>query len=187
MKTNIISVIVLIIFLSSCQVGRYLPTSKNVGVNQYGGYIKVLLLSKTEVKGELIAVQNNCLVIMEENTVSPRFFKTPDSDKDTAAVSQLLTTKLIHDCVDIPISEIKTYKVRYAKSKYGWTIPLLVALAATHGWAMIGTIGANIAIATDLNNKSGKYKSKHLSYGDLCMFARYPQGIPPNINKEDIK
>lgn len=154
--------------MSSCaSLPKYLPKTDNIDVNQYGSFIKVHTLDKS-VKGELIAVDSVRIIVLSHK-------------------------KHITKINNIPIERIKYFKLFYARSKkYGWTIPLYAISTVSHGYWLLFSAPLNI-IATTAVASSGQndftYNKKTITYKELKMFARFPQGIPPNvdINKIDYR
>ena len=168
MKTNIALLGLLIVFLSSCSSPRYLPSSDKIDVNEYGSYLK--LHHKTapyivgEIVGELIAIDSNNLILLTEET------KT---------------------CMTVPVNEVKKFKLWYAKPKhYGWTIPVYTLATISHGWWLIFSAPVNLIVTisvTASGESAFTYSSKDMTYDKLKMFARFPQGIPPDIDLASIK
>ncbi|MBM3161675.1 MAG: hypothetical protein FJZ66_10110 [Bacteroidetes bacterium] len=171
MKTNIALIGLLIIFFSSCTSPRYLPSSDKIDVNEYGSYIKIIHKTASNIDGELIAIDGELIAI--------------DSNKIVVLTEQ--TKK----CLTIPISEIKHFKLRHAKQKhYGWTIPVFTLATIAHGSFLKFTAPANLIVTisvTASGENAFKYSDKDMSYEKLRMFARFPQGIPSNIDLASIK
>ena len=170
MKTKFTIIVLLVIIMSSCKTPAYLPSSDMIDVNQNGSYIMVIRksASNTEasefVNGELIAIDSNNLIVLSEKTT---------------------------ECIIVPMNDVNRFELQYAKSKhYGWTIPVFTFASFAHGLFGIFTIPINL-IVTILVTASGEnafiYKGKNMTYDQLKMFARFPQGIPSNVDLESIK
>jgi hypothetical protein len=187
MKTKLFFIGLLVFLLVGCSSRRFLPKARDVGTNQYGGYIKLFLSSSDEISGELISVEHGNVIVLEEYTASHKFLKTIETVGDSVSNSHKPEIIVIHDCEIIPYSSVKKFRLRYMHSKYNLAIPLATALAATSGWAMIATLLINDIITINMAVKSGKYSNKDLTYDELKMFARFPQGIPPEIDVNLIK
>lgn len=118
------------------------------------------------VKGELIAVDSIRLVV-------------------------LVRTKEIPQSVIVPISEISSFKIRYARPKnYLWTIPLFTLSTVAHGIFLVITAPINLIVTTNVTVSgafSFTYSDKKMTDDKLKMFARFPQGIPPNIDISSIR
>jgi len=164
MKTKIALIGLLIIFFSSCSSPRYLPSSDKIDVSEYGSYIKIIHKTAPNIDGELIAIDSNKIVVLTEETKK---------------------------CMTVPVSEVKHFSLRYAKSKhYDWTIPLFVVLPFIHGAYSIFTMPIHLIVTisvTASGDNAFKYSDKKMTYDKLRMFARFPQGIPPNIDLASIK
>ena len=164
MKTKIILTGLIAIIISSCTSPRYLPSSDKIDVNQYGSYININRKTTSNVDGELIAIDSNKIVILLETT---------------------------NKCMTVPINDVKRFKLQYAKPKhYGWTIPLGIVLPFIHGLYSVFTLPIHLIVTisvTSSGERAFQYSDKNMTYDKLRMFARFPQGIPPNIDLASIK
>ncbi len=168
MKTKIIIIAFFLgcILLSSCANLKYLPNPDEIDTNEYGSYIDVTKNKGSDVKGELIAI-------------------------DSLNVVVLTNTKYSKEAVRIPMKEVYGFSIRYAQTThYGWSIPIFTLFTATHGVFILLTGPVNL-ISTILVTTSGenayKFKDSDLNFNDFKMYARFPQGIPPNIDISTIK
>jgi hypothetical protein len=95
------------------------------------------------------------------------------------------------ECVTVYIDEVKRFVLRYAKPKhYEWTIPLGIINPFIHGYYALITLPMHLIVTiteSTLGENAFKYSDKNMTYGKLRMFARYPQGIPPEIDLTSIK
>ena len=164
MKTNILLIGLLIVFFSRCSSPKYLPSSDKIDVNRYGSYININRTNGENINGELIAINNNTIIILTEN------FKK---------------------CFEVSISDVKHFKLRYAKPKhYGSSIPLFTLATIGHGWFLGLTAPINLLVTisvTASGENAFKYSDKNITYENLRMFTRFPQGLPPNIDLVNIK
>jgi len=164
MKTNIALIGLLIICFGSCTTPRYLPSSDKIDVNEFGSYIKIIHNTSSNIDGELIAIDSTKIVVLTEETKK---------------------------CVTIPVSEVKRFSLLYAKPKhYGWTIPLGLVLPFIHGAFFLFTFPIHLIVTvavTARGENAFKYSDKNITYDKLRMFARFPQGIPTNIDIASIK
>lgn len=164
MKNKIFFIGLLTLIIGSCTSPRYLPSSDKIDVNEYGSYIKIVYKTKSHIDGELIAIDSNKIVLLTEKT---------------------------KQCVTVPINEIKHFSLRYAKSKhYGWTIPVFTFSTISHGVFLIFTAPVNLIVTISVTmggENAFKYSDKNMTYDKLGMFARFPQGIPANIDITRIK
>jgi hypothetical protein len=164
MKTKIILTGLLAIIISSCTSPRYLPSSDKIDVNQNGSYIKVIRKTTASIDGELIAIDSNKIIVLSETA---------------------------NKCITVPTNEVKRFTLRYAKPKhYGWTIPVYKLATIGHGIFSIITAPVNLIVTisvTASGENAFKYNDKNMTYDKLKMFARFPQGIPPNIDLASIK
>ncbi len=168
MKNKSIIAGLVAIFIGSCSSPKYLPSPDKIDVNQYGSYIKIIRNNETIVKGELIAVETHKIVVLSE-----------------------VDTNNTKEYVVVPIKEIQRFKLRYAKQKhYGWTIPVFTLATISHGYFLIATAPVNLIVTTSVtigSESAFTYSDKNMTYTQLEMFARFPQGIPPGTNIPGIK
>lgn len=160
MRTNWSYLILVGLFLGSCSVPRYLSSPEEIGLNPYGAYITINYQRKEELKGELIAVENDVIVIREDVT---------------------------NHWISFPKNKVITYKIWYANPKrYGWTIPVALILPLIHGWWSYITVPTHIlvtSIVTGSSYNAFSYNQKDIdaSSTELKMFSRFPAGLPPNF------
>ncbi len=170
MKTRFTIIVLLALIISSCTTPAYLPASDRIDVNPSGSYIKIIRKSTENIEasaivnGELIAIDSNKLIVLSGRT---------------------------NECIIVPMDDIKRFELKYAKGKhYGWTIPVFSLASVAHGMFGIFTVPLNLIVTTwvTISGESAfMYKGKNMTYDQLKMFARFPQGIPSNIDLESIK
>ncbi|MBK6642764.1 MAG: hypothetical protein IPG39_16865 [Bacteroidetes bacterium] len=164
MKTNFALISLLLIIFTSCSTPGYLPTSYAIDVNEYGSYIKIIQKSASKIKGELIAIDNNRIIVMVAET---------------------------RKCKIVSLNDVNHFKLRYAKPKhYGWTIPAFIVYPLIHGYYSIASIPIHliVTISVTVSGESAfMYSDKNMTYEKLKMFARFPQGIPPNVDVASLK
>lgn len=153
------------IILSSCVAPKILPAPDQIDVHPYGSYITVFHKGDTpNSKGELIAIDSSTIVLLSET-----------SNKTIA----------------IPLADVERFKLRYAKPKqYGWTIPTVIILPFIHGYYSIFTVPLHLIVTisvTASGRRAFTYSNKNMTYDKLKMFARFPQGIPPNIDMSSLE
>lgn len=170
MKTKITILVLFAIVFGSCKTPAYLPVSDMIDVNQSGSYIKVIrktadnIEASVIVNGELIAIDSSNIVVLSKKT---------------------------NYCIIVPMNDVKRFELQYAKGKhYGWTIPVFSLASVAHGLFGIFTVPLNLIVTTWVTisgETAFMYKEKNMTYDQLKMFARFPQGIPSNIDLESIK
>jgi hypothetical protein len=164
MKTNIALLGLLIIIFSSCSSPRYLPSSSKIDVNEYGSYINIIHKTASNIDGELIAIDSNKIVVLTEETKK---------------------------CMTVSVNDVKHFKLIYAKPKhYGWTIPAFLVYPFIHGAYSIITMPIHLIVTisvTASGERAFMYSDKNMTFEKLKMFARFPQGIPLNIDLASIK
>ena len=161
MKTKLISALAFfLIVFNTCTPPRYVPKTKDLDVNVYGSYIIIKPIKGSNVKGELLAVDTHRLVVLIDSGRQKKvsFF---------------------------PLKKVKNFTLRYAQPKsYWWTVGAYTALCISHGiWALV-SVPVNLiitgGIAIGATNEF-KFHKDDIPYDSLKMFARFPEGIPPDV------
>ena len=164
MKNKIILTGLLAIIISSCTSPRYLPSSDKIDINQNGSYINIIPKTTANIDGELIAIDSNKIVVLSEAT---------------------------NKCMTVQINDVERFTLQYAEPKhYGWTIPVYTLATIGHGALLILTAPINLIVTASVTasgENAFQYSDKNMTYDKLKMFARFPQGIPPNIDLASIK
>jgi len=165
MKTKIILSGLLVLVIISCTSTKYfLPSSETINVNQYGSYINITHKRSVNIMGELISIDSSRIVVLMEST---------------------------HKCVSVSISDVQRFKLQYANPKrYGWSIPAYTLATISHGVFLIFTAPINLIVTISVTSggeSAFTYSDKDMTYDKLKMFARFPQGIPANIDLASIK
>ncbi len=163
MKTKrLIPTLVLTVLMFGCVSQNYLPRPDKIDVNEYGSFIEVRRYQGLTLKGELISLDSNQMVIMTWNKKAPWM------------------------PVVVPMKEISSFSLRYARpGPYGWTIPVLSLSTITHGFFSLLTFPINLvvtSVVTATGARAYRYSQSDIGFSQLKMFARYPQGIPPGID-----
>lgn len=150
--------------LNSCIFPKYLPSADKIDVNEYGSYIKIARKKAPSINGELIAIDSSKIFVLSEDSVK---------------------------CMIVPLIDIKWFSLRYATSKnYGWSIPLFSIASFAGGMYFIFLWPLNLIVTSSVTtgaNKSFKYNNSNITYDKLKMFARFPEGIPPNVDLTTVK
>lgn len=172
MKSSIF-LIFIALTLNSCLSFKHanIPKVKDIGTGYYGSYIVVKLNKGVKINnnrhviGELIAVDNEKMIVFMVNEQSPQ----PEK---------------------IALNDIKRFSLYYAKGpNYSFT-SLLPLSTITHGIFLIFTFPINLAVSIyDMDSAiiDFRYNQNNISFEKLKMFARFPQGIPPNVTLKDLK
>jgi hypothetical protein len=160
MKTKLIITSLIAVFLSNCNTPRYLPLVKDIGVNEYGSYINLNCNNNLFIRGELIEIDSNKIIVLNKST---------------------------NKCETYPIRDVQRFKLKYARARdYSWTIPISILATISHGFFLAISLPVNLIVTISVNG-AFKYSEKDMTYDKLKMFARFPQGIPPNIDISSIK
>jgi len=159
-----ILLVIIILGLSSCYSTSYLPKYTEIGSSPYGSEIELYYRSDEYLIGELISVNDEDIVLLNKATKS---------------------------CISIPKKQIIVYEIRFAQPKhYGIFIPTLTLSTFSHG--LVAMITAPINLITTLvvaisSEHAYTINHKKITYEQLKMYARFPQGIPEGVSIENIK
>lgn len=151
----------------SCAPVAYLPTSDKIGEFQYGSYISIHTTEKKSLKGELIAVNDNYVYLLNNSA------------------GRVLDS--------VPRNHIVDFKLKFANAStglYAASIPLSALVTITHGFYLIFTMPLNVITTSIVAIDAGKafeISKNSIRWDDLSIYARFPQGIPANVRKENIR
>lgn len=161
-----IPLLLLIVFVSSCSAPQYVPKVKEIPFSAYGSHIEVEQHTGPGIEGELIAVDSLSMFVLVRNE-SP---------------GQLQ---------NIPVQNIEKFKLTYAQpASHAWTIPVYTLSTVSHGLWLIFTAPINAVVTSVVTARGANaytYNEEAVSYKELSMFARFPQGIPPTIDAASIR
>ncbi len=165
MKTKLIIFCIAVIHLFGCGTApKYLPKANQINTNSKGSYIKLRNAKHNLIKGELIVIDSSRMIVLLENE---------------------------NYCVEIQKKEISKFILQFAQSKsYLWTLPVLILPSFSLG--VYGGISIIAGLLTSFYTMESAYKEVTYTQRDinleyLKMFARFPQGLPPNLSLRDIR
>lgn len=163
MKINL-PLFVGLLFFASCKLPSYVPKVKDVGINSYGAHIVAIQKSTLETHGELIMVDSLNIVVLSNQGDS---------------------------CVKIAKDQIAQFRLFYARSgQKARIIPLYTLVTIFHGIFAVITAPLNLIVTSSvfINDRSElSYTENDITFDQMKMFARFPQGLPEGIALEWIK
>lgn len=149
-----------LIGLTGCLIPRNLVKPEDVDSYPYGSVIYVRTIKNITIAGELLAVDSNYLLVLPDKT-------------------------LLEDAALIRKDQIKSYIVFFAQPKnYNYTIPMSLAVTATHGWFMPITLPLNVIVSSLTSRNAARafsYRSQDITYDQLKIYSRYPEGLPQEL------
>ncbi len=166
MKTNLIIVSLIALLISSCGSPRYLPTHDMLDVYPKGSFIKISHVSKSAIsRGELIAIDEHLIIVLTQDPLN---------------------------CAVIPLDDVSSFRLYYAKPvrPYGFFIPIFTLLPFVHGVYGVFSIPIHllVTIPVALSGRNAFiYRMNNIEFDQLKMFARFPQGIPPDVDLATIR
>lgn len=143
---------------------------KSYHESPYGGYIEVRVQGVQDIlkfKGELISVDSKKIIVR--------------------------TLQIPNDIRPFAVKDIISYKIYFASEKSGGMEGFFIfnSLATlTHGYFLLVTAPANLGIMSIIQsnkNKNLSFSSKEIPINQLYKFARFPNGLPPNITIHNLK
>lgn len=152
------------IMLCQCTTVSYLPVPGQLGLSTRGAHISVYRHKKPRLQGELIAVDSSQLFVLVYKTRA---------------------------CTPIPIQDINRFNLQFAENKrYQWTIPVFTLASFAHGFGVVVSGPVNLLVTT-IVTASGEsvfqVDNKDMTYEQIKMFARFPQGMPPRLRLADVQ
>jgi hypothetical protein len=169
MKTlNIFSVTMVLMVLGSCYSTKNLPKSKNLNTFPYGSTLQWKNEDGKRVQGELLAVEDGFLYVLPHlgSNYSDSLFR-------------------------LEYAGLTKFSLIYVKPKsYYWTIPLGMAASIAQGFMGILSLPINLISAGFIINstyRDAAFNQSQISYGELKEYARFPQGMPKEIDIAVLK
>ena len=146
----------------------YIPEVEELGEEVYGAYIKITTISGSKYSGELLAIDEDSIIILSTSRKSDR---------------QWIVVK--------NQSEVHDYTIRYAQPKnYDALIPVSMLFSLSHGYLLIFTMPINLivtgAVASGGAN-SFQYDKRDISLKEARLFARFPQGLPDDFDLKSFE
>jgi hypothetical protein len=164
MKNSLFIYGLVAIAVCGCTAPPYLPPADEIDVSKFGSHIKIIRKNAPALAGELIAIDRQQIIVLPQDS---------------------------RRCEMVSIDEVKRFTLRYARPRhYGWTIPLGFFISFVHGMFFILSEPVNLVvtvIVTVSGETDFKYSDKNMTYEQLTMFARFPQGIPPQVDWKQIR
>jgi len=169
---QLLSGLLLLAILPACMPPKHLPTPGGLKYFTKGCYIKATYLNeegrREHLKGEIIAVENEKLYLLE---------KTNNTAPTVVAYSQekfLQTDVFVSTIVEDPT----------ILSIWGGLLPLT---SISHGF--FGVLSLPVLLTTSFSGK-GTYRvgfPRGANWEEIRKFARFPQGLPANIDLISIQ
>lgn len=170
MKTDIL-LFFSVLSITSCTVTApptFLPPRENVGRETTGALVTLRGNQYSSLEGELLAVSNDSVYLLVK------------SYTDTCGKVQVWSKQ-----------EVVNYTIRFANGKnYAWTIPVFTMLSLTHGVFALATLPMNWMVTGSLHaasKKSVTFTKEQVGMGKLSMFARFPQGLPETVDRNQLR
>ncbi len=141
----------------------WLDSPEDVQTVAYGGWLHVKTTAKTEISGELIAIGRDSIFVANE-------------------------TLHAFALIDIESARLEAYGPDIALMG-GWLV-LGTLSSASNGWLCVFTgpmwiLGGGTATILRSYEPILEYPDQELS--SLLPFARFPQGLPPGIDRRSLK
>ncbi|GAA3560767.1 hypothetical protein [Snuella lapsa] len=160
-----------LILVLSCGTPKTLISPKNFKFDVKGLFVKCKLLDNSFIKGELIEVTPETIrVLTNEKEENIKTFKKENINNVEIFVSSIYDNpKIINR----------------------WST-LMPVTSVGHGFFGIFSLPVNIGVAISMNStsQSSSYRMKYpdnISWNEMSKFARFPQGIPNNIDMNQIE
>ncbi len=171
MKNRWVFLFFILIQVVSCTVPRGLPAPEMLPYETTGASFYVKLNDGSVYRGELIAADSAALYVLPED-------------------NQHLNRRRQTSVEQIPWDAVDNYRVYYAQGKsLTWFMPVYAFMTLSHGWFAFLTLPVNmIAILTThfASQHEHVLRKNDITPEALSLFARFPQGIPPNVSLGDI-
>ena len=152
--------------VQACSSPKGLPKPEQLGYHTKGGHINVKMIAGGKYSGELIA------------SYPDKLFVLLASENDTSLQ-------------EVSWDDVKSFALYYAEGKnQNWRIPVYSLATIFHGFFLIFTLPVNLvstSIMAYASRNEYSFREEHLPREKIQMFARFPQGIPDGVSKENIR
>lgn len=165
-----ISILVTLLLLVSCKSPSYLTKPKDFKYHVKGLYFETEIVKNFKIIGEIIEVNDNEIKILPINSE-----KIIAIEKDRINSADII--------VSLTGNEVKKINILATVTALS-TVP--------HGWfwAITLPISLTTSIATAQSAAKATYRVKYpddIDWSNISKFARFPQGIPENIDINRIQ
>jgi hypothetical protein len=171
MKNNMfLFPLIFILILLSCSTPSYLSKPADFKNFVKGFYIAGVLNNQIYISGELIVANDSCIWLLPVNTNNPIYHVSRESIKKF--------NLFIASTSDKP-EMISTWSLLAPFTTLG------------HGWYGMYSIPSNIILNSIIGGGASYSRyiihyPNNISWSDLNKFARFPQGLPPGVNLNEI-
>jgi hypothetical protein len=172
MKNKFFNLLLTVLLLNYCTAPSYIPKSEKLDISPYGSYIVVSQHDGPTIRGELISIDNDYIIVLQD-------FKAPSD------------TVRSFSAIDLPMKSVSGFTLTYAQPvNYSWSIFVYSLLTITHGFFLLLSFPVNLIVTISVTaggSLSYQYSNNTMTFENLKMFARFPQGLPTGINIKDLK
>jgi len=163
------------IFLGSCTVPRDIPTPDTFHTTVKGS--KIYLYPKAsqgkKAVGEIIAIQDSLIYVLESE------IKLVNNNYVLVHQTKIVDLRIVKEGY-IVLSRLATSEFKNAD----W----IGALVLTHGWFSPITMLFNWGSIRSVKKATYRMRiGKDIYWNDVHKFARFPQGLPPDLKLGDIR
>lgn len=166
-------VILLVVMMFSCAPNRpdISPLYSDAHFSTLGSYMEVYYYinrkQRSRINGELISVENNKIIL--------RVIDKINNSKNNPKF----------ELVSIPKTEIIRYNLVFAKENVGDFRSGASLITISHGFWMVFTLPINLITFYSIDRNSFyefAYTQKNLKFSELKNYARFPQGLPADMD-----
>ncbi|MBK8669150.1 MAG: hypothetical protein IPN89_06660 [Saprospiraceae bacterium] len=199
------------IWFGACSSSQHLSKPINFKHDVKGLYIEILTYGNTTISGEIISVNDKSMIILPLSNYVQGDTRMGNVKNDTRSGNQKNDARsgdiknkvmVTPSKSNLPILTVKKDSIRSAEIIVSLTsdhpdnisnwASLINFTTLGHGFWGIITLPMNLAITIPIakDASKGTYRVKYpvgVDWVNMSKFARFPQGIPRNINPIDIK
>ena len=178
---KIVKLLLLVFTLSSCKGLKDVPYFDQMNQYPYGAQISISTNGYSFMKGELLAVTDSFVWLLRD--------KEDYSNLNPIYNSLNHFEKRGNNLYKIDRNAVRYYRIQVGRSNNYAPLVWASLLTIGHGWFSLLTLPANL-IVTTIVKKGGKnaysYDEFSVSLEQMHIYARYPGGIPEQINEEEL-
>lgn len=179
------------ICFGACSSPEYLSKPMNFKYHVKGLFIEIFT-GKNKLTGEIIAVNEKSMILLPLSNYDQGDARSGNVKSDVIKPympnSALVT--VLKDSIQKAVIIVATTSDDPKKISTGASFINFASIG--HGFWGIVTLPLNLVITISIANDAAKgaYKVKYpelITWSEMSKFARFPQGLPRNINPRDIK
>ncbi len=170
--------------LVGCAGSKVLPRYDQMQYNLYGAQIKIRDGKGNRLKGELIAANDSGVWVLRNFNNEDALTISPFPD-----VENPIQTIDSGNFYFFPLNAFESYSMKYARSRKYASMMGATVITFAHGWISAISFPVSLIVTGAVSiagSQAYKYNEQNVPKKELNHFARYPQGLPPQLDVHQL-